>query len=141
MKANQKLAKDGQPPSPLGPDSPDGAIERAIHALQCAGDPTSRIRQALAILGDHSQPANSCGRPGSSIVILKTNCAPVINEVFSNVDDVKVIVLDEDVEACDKADVCVVEGEEHWIGVFKPQHDVMRVADACVELITRGVKL
>lgn len=89
------------------------------------------------IEGSGGKPA----RPGSSIVVLSTNGAPVIEEVFSNVGDVKVIVLDSDTEGCDREDIMTVAGEERWVGFYKPELDIMRVADTCVELIAGGRKL
>lgn len=68
------------------------------------------------------------------IVILKTNCAPVVNEVIANTPGVKVIFLDEDTEGCDAESIHVVEGEDSYVGIHEAVHDMQRTANICREL-------
>lgn len=68
------------------------------------------------------------------IVILKTNCAPVVNEVFANTADVTVIFVDEDTEGGDVDSIHVVEGENSWVGIHEAEQDVQRTASICREL-------
>lgn len=68
------------------------------------------------------------------IVILKTNCAPVVNEVFANTPGVKVIFIDEDTEGCDAESIHVVEGEDSYVGIHEAEHDMHRTANICLEL-------
>lgn len=68
------------------------------------------------------------------IVILKTNCAPVVNEVIANTPGVKVIFIDEDIEGCDADSIHVVEGEHSYVGVHEAEYDMQRTANLCREL-------
>lgn len=72
--------------------------------------------------------------PAPLIVVLKTNCAPVVNEVIANTSGVKVIVIDEDTEGCDADSIHVVEGENSWVGVHEAKQDMQRTANICREL-------
>jgi hypothetical protein len=100
-----------------------------------AADESDRLFRLVEAYGSKSM------RPGSSIVVISTNGAPVVEEVFSNVGDVKVIVLDSDIEGCDQDEILEVAGVPRWVGCYKPEVNVMRVADTCVELICGGRKL
>lgn len=81
---------------------------------------------------DSSRAENQARAP--VIVILKTNCAPVVNEVFANTADVTVIFLDEDTEGGDVDSIHVVEGENSWVGIHEAEQDVQRTASICREL-------
>lgn len=64
------------------------------------------------------------------VVVLKTNCAPVVNEVIAT-GPVEVIFVDEDTEGCDE--LVVVEGEPSWVGHFTAQVDAARVQDVQIQ--------
>lgn len=125
---------------PVGPVDGDqyelakeAAREAGYEIPMVAADETDRLFKVIEGRADNFK------RPGSSIVVLKTNCAPVVEEVFSNVDDVKVVILDRDTQGCEPEEVHQVEGDRVWVGVHHPMIDVLRVADVCVELIVAGV--
>jgi hypothetical protein len=94
------------------------------------GDPPLRERQLDELRQRIFREA--CSPP---TVVLKTYCAPVVNEVFAT-SPVRVVLLDEDVEGSDAETVGQVEGQEVWIGVFDAQPDEDRVEEISRQVAT-----
>lgn len=69
------------------------------------------------------------------VVIVKSNCAPVVTEVIAN-QPVKLVFVDEDTEGCEADTVGTVEGETAWVGVFEAETNGKRTA-AVLKQVTR----
>lgn len=70
-------------------------------------------------------------------IVLKTNCAPIVHEVIASHPGVRVIILDEDTEACDPGSVLDVDGGEHWVGIYTPTQWRTRVLGILDEIRRR----
>ena len=65
------------------------------------------------------------------VVVLKTNCAPVVNEVLST-SPVEVIVVDDDTEGVEE--LVDVEGQPSWVGYYHPEIDATRVEGIAMQV-------
>jgi hypothetical protein len=74
------------------------------------------------------------------VIVLKTNCAPVVHEVFANVPGAKVLFVDEDTESCDSSSICDVEGEKSWVGMYPADYTPARVETVVRQVQAQGVK-
>lgn len=112
----------------LESEDPLALEPRTRSVFLAGGDPPLRERQIEELRERIFREA--CNPP---TVVLKTYCAPLVNEVFAS-SPVKVVLLDEDVEGTDAETVGQVEGQEVWIGVFDAQPDEDRVEEITRQL-------
>lgn len=108
--------------------------ESAIGNGMLTGCTAAEVEQyAMKATAVDSSPADQKA-DAPVIVVLKTNCAPVVNEVFANRAGVKIIFVDEDTEGCNADSIRLVEGATSYVGVHLAEHDGQRAANICVEL-------
>lgn len=104
------------------------------------GDPSYSPAQAVAFMRKTAKDALDQVQAAAPIlIVLKTNCAPVVHEVFANVPGAKVLFVDEDTESCDDTDVCEVEGEKSWVGYYPSEYTPARVETVVGQIEAQGI--
>jgi hypothetical protein len=104
------------------------------------GDASLTHKEAFEFMRQTAKSALDKAHAAAPIlIVLKTNCAPVVHEAFANVPGAKVLFVDEDVEGCETEQVCVVEGDESWVGMYPADYTPARVDTVVRQIEAQGV--
>ena len=110
---------------------------------EIAGDVIALVDDWAEVLGSQGEDVGARyfqstpleGAPQPITLVLKTNCAPVINEIFASVPGVQLVIVDEDIEGCGDESIAQIEGEQSWVGVYEVEQDPERAHAVLAEAV------